>query len=219
MVIDFTTVQSDELIEYISFKNEFPKEAELAFIEFCSRFEKDVLEKAEIYASKYNHSEVIALDVANCTFNKVWKYHSFKKSKAKLKNIDKAIKIWLYRIVYGELMKYGYKDTCVEPEQEDLEVIENIEDLIDSTTDNTEKKRELRMRLEILEKAMEGLSEKHKIIYLTYKAYENLGKNIPRSVSKKLKDKLGLSSTTIRVYKKNAISHINNYLKSLNGTK
>lgn len=217
--IDFTTVQSDELIEYISFKDEYPKEAELAFAEFCSRFQSGVLKKAEIYSNKYGHSEVIALDVANCTFNKVWKYHSFDRSKAKLKNIDKAIEIWLYRIAYNELMKYGYKDTCVEPEQEDLEIIENIEELIDSTTENIEKKRELRIRLEIIEKAMLGLSGKHKIIYLTYKAYENLGKNIPRSVSKKLKEKLNLTSSSIRVYKKDAILHINNYLKTLNGTK
>lgn len=217
--IDFTTVQSDELIEYLSFKDEYPREAELAFAEFCSRFQSDVLKKAEIYSNKYGHSEVIALDVANCTFNKVWKYHSFDRSKAKLKNIDKAIEIWLYRIVYGELMKYGYKDTCVEPEQEDLEIIENIEELIDKTTENIEKKRELRIRLEIIEKAMLGLSDKHKIIYLTYKAYENLGKNIPRSVSKKLKEKLNLTASSIRVYKKDAILHINNYLKTLNGTK
>ncbi len=217
--IDFTTVQSDELIEYISFKDEYPKEAELAFAEFCYRFQSDVLKKAEIYSSKYGHSEVIAEDIMNCTFNKVWKYPKFNKNKAKSKNIDTAIKIYLYKIAYNELMKYGYKDTCVEPEQEDLEIIENIEELIDITTEDKESKRELRIRLEILEKAMLGLSEKHKIIFLTYKAYENSGKNIPRSVSRKLQKQLNLSTSTIRVYKKNAISHINNYLKNLNGTK
>lgn len=48
--INFKILPSDELIEYISFKCEFPEEAELAFTEFCSRFQTDILQKAEIYS-------------------------------------------------------------------------------------------------------------------------------------------------------------------------
>ncbi|MEK6511847.1 RNA polymerase subunit sigma [Myroides odoratimimus] len=218
--INFAILASDELIEYISFKSEFPKQAQLAFVEFCSRFEKGVLQKAEIYSNKYGYSEVIALDVANCTFAKVWKYHSFDKKKRKAKNIDAAIKIWLNAIAYNELMKFGIKDTCSEPEIDDLDIVEDIEGLINITVgDDVEKKRNLKVHLEILDKAMLGLSEKHKIIYLTYKAYENSHKNIPRSVSKRLQIKLNLVANSIRVYKKEANTHINNYLKSLNGNK
>ena len=67
---------------------------------------------------------------------------------------------------------------------------------------------------------MLGLSEKHKIVYLTYKAYENTGKkNLPRSVGKKLRDKLNLVQNSIQVYKKEANDHINNYLKAFNGNR
>lgn len=216
--IDFKIIPSDELIDYISFKDEFPIEAELAFTEFCGRFQEGVLQKAEIYSSKYGHNEVVALDIANCTFAKVWKYHSFSKNKATTKNIDNAIQIWLSRIIYNELMKYAIKDTCAEPDKDDLDIVENIEELINLTTgENIEKKRDLRIRLKILDKAMLGLSDKHKIIYLTYKAYENNYKNIPRSVSKKLKERLNLVASSIRVYKKEANLHVNNYLNSLNG--
>lgn len=218
--IDFETMPSDELIEYISFKDEFPIEAELAFTVFCNRFLKDVLQKAEIYSSRYGHSEVTALDIANCTFAKVWKYHSFDKKKAKAKNIDTAIKLWLYPIIFNELMKYGIKDTCSEPDGDDLDIAESIDDLISITTvEDIEKKRDLKIRLEIIEKAMLGLSEKHKIIYLTYKAYENNYKNIPRLVSKKLQERLNLVASSIRVYKKEANLHVKNYLDSLNGNK
>ncbi|WP_309613985.1 RNA polymerase subunit sigma [Flavobacterium sp.] len=218
--IDFSILPSDELIEYISFKDEFPAEAEKAFVIFCDRFHRDILQKAEIYCNKYNHNEVVALDVANCTFARVWKYHSFNKEKAKSKNIDTAIKLWLYPIVYNELMKYGVKNSCAEPDEDDLTIVENIDELVTLTIDgDSEKKKDLKVKLEIIERAMLGLSEKHKIIYLTYKAYENNGKNIPRPVGKKLREKLNLTQSSIQVYKKEATDHIKNYLKSLNGNR
>lgn len=218
--INFEILSSDELIEYVSFKGEFPIEAEKAFAVFCDRFQQDVIKTAEIYSNKYGHNEVVALDIANCVFAKVWKYHSFDKSKSKIKDIDKAIKIWLYAIVFNELMKYGVKDTCSEPEEEDLSLVENMDDLISLTVgEDSEKRNDLKIRLEIIERAMLGLSEKHKIIYLTYKAYENNGKNIPRTVGKKLREKLNLVQSSIQVYKKEATDHINNYLKSLNGNR
>ncbi|MBF6653871.1 RNA polymerase subunit sigma [Flavobacterium columnare] len=218
--IDFDVLTSEELIEYISFKNEFPSEAENAFIIFCNRFQQDVIKTAEIYSNKYGHSEVTALDIANCTFAKVWKYHSFDKSKSKIKDIDKAIKIWLHAIVFNELMKYGVKDTCSEPEEDDLSIVESLDDLVSFTVgEDSEKRKDLKIRLQIIERAMLGLSEKHKIIYLTYKAYENNGKNIPRIVGKKLREKLNLVQSSIQVYKKEATDHINNYLNSLNGNR
>lgn len=200
--IDFENLSSDELIEYISFKEEFPEEAEKAFTVFCYRFQADTIRTAEIYSNRYNYSEVEALDVANCAFARVWKYPKFTIDKAKTKNIDKAIKVWLHAIIYNELMKFGVKETCAEADENDLDIIENIDELVTFTVgDEIEKKRDLKLRLEILEKAMLGLSEKQKIIYLTYKAYENNGKNLPRIVSQKLKERLNIVQSSIRVYK------------------
>lgn len=216
--IDYENLSSDELIEFISFKEEYPKEAERAFIIFCSRFQKDVLQKAEIYSSKFGYSEVEALDIANCAFARVWKYHSFNKEKANSKNIDRAVLLWLYPIVYNELVKYKEKHTCTEPDEEDFTIAESIDDLVFLTVgDDLEKKKELRIQLGILEKGLKGLSEKQRIIFLTYKAYENTGKNIPRKVSATLCDRLDLVPSSIRVYKKQAIEYIKNYLDQLNG--
>lgn len=221
--IVFETLPSDELIDYISFKEEYPEEAAAAFTEFCSRFERDILQKAEIYCNKFNYSEVVALEIATCAFTRVWKYHSFNKIKAKYPDdIDRSILLWLYPIVYTQLVKYGDLNTCAEPDEDDLSIVENIDDLISLTVgdDDIQKKRELKIRLEIIERAMLGLSEKHKIVYLTYKAYENTGKkNIPRSVGKKLRDRLNLVQNSIQVYKKEANDHINNYLKAFNGNR
>lgn len=212
--INYKELDSLELLEYISWKKEFQSEAEKAFTAFCHRYEKDILKKAEIYCLKFNYNEVVALEVATCTFAKVWKYPTFKIEKATSKNIDKALIIWMCRILFTQIILYGEKNTCAEPtEEEDLSIITDIDDLVVKTIgEDVEKKRELKLRLEILEGAMEGLSEKHKIIFLTYKAYENPGKNIPRKVSKQLQERLELTQNSIRVYKLEAINHIKNYL-------
>jgi competence CoiA-like predicted nuclease len=82
--INFKLLPSTELLEYISFKDEFLEEAKQAFIEFCFRFEKDIISKSEIYCNKFNYSEVVALEIAHCTFARVWKYPTFKPEKIKI---------------------------------------------------------------------------------------------------------------------------------------
>jgi len=215
--IDFKSLPGDELIEYISFKEEFAEEAEQAFIIFRDRYQRDILRKAEIYCNKFGYSEVVALEIATCAFARVWKYHSFDVKKAKSKNIDKAILLWLYPIVYNEMIKYGKKNSCSEVDDEDLPLIYNIDSLVSMTIaeEDIKRRKDLKLRLEIIERAMEGLSEKHKIIYLTYKAYETSGAQIPRGVIKKLQEQLELTQSSIRGYKKHTIEKISNYLKYL----
>lgn len=218
--IDFDKICSSELLDYISFKSEYPEEAEHAFIEFCRRFEKNVIEKAEIYSSKFGYNEVIALEIAHCAFSRVWKYPSFNLKKAKSKDVNKAILLWLYPIMYTQLVKYGVQNTCAEPTiEENLSIITDFDELINKTSDSDdiEHKKKLKIKLEILNSAFIGLSQKHKIIYLTYKAYEVPGKNIPRSISKKLQDTLELTQSTIRIYKRDANLHVENYITQRNG--
>ena len=218
--LDFSGTPSIELLEYVSWKNEFPMESKMAFIEFCSRFQKTIIRKAEIYASRFNYNEVIALELAHCTFNRVWKYaHSFDRKKSEAKTPDKAIIKWMVRILYTQLVTLKDSNTCVETnEDEKLDIIRDIDSLAGlKSSGDIESKRILRIRLEILEKAFNGLSKKHKIIYLTYKAYEQSGKNIPRSVAKKLREELNLKQPSVRVYKNEAYQHVNDFLKQLNG--
>lgn len=218
--IDFDKICSSELLDYVSFKLEYPEEAEYAFIEFCRRFEKKVIQKAEIYSSKFGYSAVVALEIAHCAFARVWKYPSFNLKKAKSKDVSKAILLWLYPIMYTQLVKYGEHNTCADPTvDEDLSIITDLDGLVNikSHSDDIEHKKNLKIKLEILNSAFVGLSEKQKIIYLTYKAYEVPGKNIPRSISKKLQDILELTQGTIRLYKRDANLHVDNYIKQRNG--
>lgn len=219
--LQFDIMSSPELLEYISFKAEFPREAELAFVEFCRRFEKDLLKKAEVYCSRYGYNEVIALDVAHCAFARVWKYPTFDLKKAKSKDPDKAILLWMYPTMYTQILKYEHSNTCAEPDEEDLDIITDIDGLMEKMYDgdDPQNKRTLKSQLQILESAFSGLTEKHKTIFLTYKAYEREGKNIPRSVSKKLQSTLNIVPSTIRIYKKEALEHLDNYIKQSNERK
>jgi hypothetical protein len=207
------TLAGNDLIELMAMKEEFPYEAEQAFTEFCFRYESDILKKSEIFCSKWGYSEVEALQIAHCAFSRVWKYPTFQMCKAKSRNVDKAIKLWLYPIVYTQLLLTLRKNTCVEPtEEEDLSLITNVEELISATLDEDDQPDGVSDKLAILNAAMAGLSEKHRIIYLTYKAYRPKGNNIPRSVSKKLWEQLDLTQNTIGVYKMQAEQHINQHL-------
>jgi len=216
--IDFENMSGAELLEFIfCFKEEYPEQSERAFAIFCYKYERDLLQKAEIYCSKFGYNETVALMVAECTFARVWKYPTFDIKKVKTKNIDTAIYQWLYPILYTQIVLLGKQDTCAEPtEEEDLSIISNIDELISHTVgDNVEKTKELKTKLNIIDSALLGLSEKHRIVWLTYKAYEQRGKNIPRSVSNKLQEQLDLTQNSIRVYKMQANQHINDYLSRI----
>lgn len=217
--IDFEKLSSPELLEYISFKDEFPLEAQNAFVQFCYRFEKDIKRKSEIYCNRYGYSEVVALEIVNCTFSRVWKYPTFKKEKAKSKNFDKAIQLWMYPILYTQIVKYGEKNTCAEPtEEEDLNLVNDAEGLVEKLKiENVETRREIVAKLKTVESALTQLTEKHRIIYFTYRAYQKEGKKVPRTITQLLREKLSLTQKSVNTYYGDANRHVTNYLNILNG--
>lgn len=221
--IDFENMVGSELLEYISFKDEFPNEAELAFCVFCDRYQRDILQKSEIQCSKFEYNEAIAFLAVKCTFDKVWnKAHTFSMKKANTKDVDKAILLWMYKILYTQILLFKDRDTCAQPtEEEDLSLIENLDALVNVyAPENIEKQKELKENLSFLERVLQGLSQKHRIIYFTYLAYKpEKDKNIPRSISNKLKEQLDLTQASIRVYRKDATDLVNNYINKVNGNK
>lgn len=217
--IDFEKMSSFELLEYISFKDEFPSEAQSAFVQFCYRFEKDLKRKSEIYCNKYGYSEVVALEIVNCTFSRVWKYPTFKKEKAKSKDFDKAIQLWMYPILYTQIIKYGEQNTCAEPtEEENLSLVNDAEGLVEQlNVEDIEAKREIVAKLKTIESALTQLTEKHRIIYFTYRAYQKEGKKVPRTITRLLREKLSLTQKSVNTYYGDANRHVDNYLYIING--
>nr|WP_294860515.1 RNA polymerase subunit sigma [uncultured Fluviicola sp.] len=210
---------SVELMEYIALKSDFPTEAKEAFEVFCYRFGKELKEKAEIICNNWNYNEVVALDIVNCTFNRVWKYASFNSSKAKGTDMDKAIRVWLFRIAQSQLANHHNNSTCYDlTQEEDLSIISSVDELAEHIGTDVEKKKELRKALDFLNDALSTLTDKHKVIFLTYKAYEKNGKRIvPHAVAAKLRANLGLVQSTVKVYKNQAYELVENYIKQNHG--
>jgi len=216
---DFEKMKGDELITFISWKAEYFEEAKLAFTVFCFRYEKDLQQKAEIYCSKFEYNESIALMAVECSFGRVWNYPTFDMKKSHVKDENKAILLWMYRILYTQIILFKNRDTCAQPtEEEDLTLINNLDEYASfSSKENLEKKKELIEKCSIIESALQGLSQKHKIIYFTYLAYELPKKNIPRSITKKLREHLDLTQNSIRVYNNEAVKHVESYINKING--
>lgn len=218
VINELKTANSLDLLAYIGWKNEYPEEAKIAFCEFCLRYDQAVLKTAEINCCKWGYSETIALDIVNCTFARVWKYPSYNHEKSKAKDIDSGIKRWLFKIAFTQLANYNSKGTCHEPDVEtDLSLIYTIDELIEKATVDKTQKRQLKEKLRIVDEAISLLSEKHRVIYLTYKVYTASGNNIPRPVSLKLQEELDLVPASIRKYKEQAIKQVENFLSEING--
>lgn len=218
VIEEIKTACSLDLLEYIGWKDEYPEEAKAAFSVFCLRYDQAILKNAEINCRKWNLSSTVALDIVKCTFARVWKYPSYNHEKSKTKNIDNGIKRWLNKISFTQLANYTDKGTCHEPDKEtDLSLIYTLDDFVENSTVDSSKRKELKEQLSVLEEVLNGLGEKHRIIYLTYKLYTHEGNNIPRPVSKKLQDELGLVPGSIRKYKEQANKQVDNFLNQYNG--
>ena len=217
VIEEIKSVCSLELLTYIGWKEEYPSEAEIAFRVFCLRYDQAVLKAAEINCSKWGLTETVALDIVNCTFARVWKYPTYDHEKSNTKNIDNGIKRWLSKIVFTQLANYTNNGTCHEPDVEtDLSLIYNLDELAEKSTHDEMSRIELRKQLSVLDEVINRLGEKHRIIYLTYKLYTHAGNNIPRPVSKKLQEELGLVPGSIRKYKEQANSEVENFLNQSN---
>lgn len=154
--------------------------------------------------------ENVAFEAMQCAFNKVWLYPSFDMSKSHCKNEERAIIIWLQSIAASQMYQYTQKGECAQiKEDEDLSVIESAEDFI--CLHNTDLSPEVKMNLVLaFNEKLSVLDEKHRIIYLTYKAYQTRGKKLPRTLLAKLRKRLGeITQITVRVYKKEACELLN----------
>lgn len=202
------------LLKAIGDKNNKEK-AEESLVLFTTYFENKIRLYAEIQALKLKLTEVDVLQAMQCTFVKVWKYpNSFDMNKSRCKDEETAIIIWLKRIVASQLFDYAKNGYCVDQkEEEDLSVIENAQDFVEYYTPDMDSDKKMELVL-AFNKKLSLLDDKHRIIYLTYKAYELSGKKLPRRLLSKLRKRLGISQTTIRVYKREAYMMLNDKPKN-----
>lgn len=207
---DSQKVDGVKLIRIIANRNIDEEAARKAFYLFVSYFEIKIKKRVEILALKYGYNENVAFEAIRCAFNKVWLYPTFDMRKSSCTNEENAIIIWLVKIAFSQMCQFTRTGECARiSEEEDLSVIEDTEDFVDSFQVAGLDPLEKMQLIEIMEKKLSLLDEKHRIIYLTYKAYQRRGKKLPRKLLEKLRKRLGLSQSAIRVYKKQACEAIN----------
>jgi len=211
----FEKYSTIELIKQIQ-KRKDPCETSLsesAFHAFVFRFEPEVLKKAETICKNWGFSTEETTEIVQNVFGKFWKYPNFDVVKKKEQNIDRAVLFYLYGIAKNELTNYYNKKNGLmfspydgsEQIVYDLPLFENQENyIIDNQTSN--------IRLRAIKAAFETLSEKHKIIYLTYISHERYGKKLPRTLLSKMRDELDINQATIRSYKKDIFDKVKEYI-------
>jgi len=120
--------------------------------------------------------------------------------------------IYLYRIAQRLLADYKKTAEKPSPYTGEEEVVVDYPDL-ENLDYPKEKLKDIRKAYEVLAGALSRLTEKHKVVYLTYHAYEKKGLKLPRPLLKELRDELDLTQNSIRVYKKEAKAEIATYIK------
>lgn len=215
---DLNNETTENLLEFIQWKED-PDYAEIAkeaFRVFTFRFQLDLQKKLIPICKSWGYDKQVASELAYETFARIWKYPKFDLSKSKQEDYYKAITFYLYGIAKRLLADYKKSETEEpNPFTGDEEIVRDLPE-IEMLEVGKERKAQLQKIYELLNDALSKLSPKHKIIYLTYKQYESKteeGFNLPRKLTKKLRDELDLTQNSIRVYKKEAIEAVNIHIK------
>ena len=113
----------DVLISIMADKSRSKMEIDAAFQTFCAKYELRLNRLVEVQCAKLGYSAEIAFKAVECAFARVRRYPTFDKMKTKIKDIDKAIVIWLNKIAYTQVLKFKNGKECAEVNaDEDLAV-------------------------------------------------------------------------------------------------
>ena len=196
----------DVLISIMADKSRGKMEIDAAFQTFCAKYELRLNRLVEVQCAKLGYSAEIAFKAVECAFARVRRYPTFDKMKTKIKDIDNAIIVWLNRIAYTQVLKFKNGKECAEVNaDEDLAVINNATGFYEVVSQRQYMSdEEKEKKIQWLNAKLAGMEEKHRIVLLTYLAYESQGKKLPRVLTLKLRTQLNLEQSSIRVYKKEA---------------
>lgn len=198
----------DVLLDIMADKSRSEGEVNAAFQMFCAKYEMRLNRLVEGQCAKLGYPAEIAFKAVECTFARIRRYPTFDKTKSNAKNTDNAIIIWLNKIAYTQVLKFKNGRECAEVnEDEDLAVINDASGFYEVVAQrqylSDEEKEE---KIQWLNAKLARMEEKHRIVLLTYLAYESQGKKLPRSLTLKLRTQLNLEQSSIRVYKKEALA-------------
>ena len=184
---------------------------------FTFRYQLDLQKKLIPICRGWGYDKQVAAEIAYRTFERVWKYPKFDLAKANQQDPHAAITFYLYGIAQRQLANYRRVENGeINPFNGDEEIIREFPDVANMEI-GKERKAILIARQEHIIKLLDRLSPKHRIIYLTYKYYEDItkeGHKLPRHLLENLRNELNLTQNSIRVYKMEAFNAVDTYLNT-----
>lgn len=211
----FENETTADLIQFIKWKDQrgYTEDAKAAFIAFCFRFRADIIKKCEVICNRWKYDIDTARELSQRVFEKFWRYPNYDDTKRKeAKDYDTGVKLYLYKIAQNELINIYKESTDHDAYTGDEKIIYDLPE-INLENMQPERRKELEEKFDIIKLALDRLSEKHRIIYLTYEAHKKQGKNLPKHLRESLRRELNLAQGTIRYYKFEAEKTITDYLK------
>jgi len=223
---EFQEETTEDLVEYMKVSGpDDQASADDAFRAFIVRFRVYVQKLCRTVAASYGYDSTVGDEIATETFRKFREAKSFHKDKCNSPDLDVCIKYYLAVTASRTMVDYDRKETSDNPFDGTEELAFDLPDIDDLALD-PERLAILRKQYDVVEKMLQRLSPKHRVIYLTYKQYElQLYRRepgaegqkrqfyLPRHLSEKLRRETGLSQSTIRKYKEEANNLIEPYLK------
>ena len=205
-----------DLIQYLNWRDDrdYKEAAQQAFIIICNRFREDLTKKCEIIAKRKGLSSTDAIDIAENTFKRLYKY-SNKFDCDRHKDCDIGLKYYLFGIAKRECTKLYCKKNGigVSPYTGDEEVITELPEISEDFVKNPITRKQLEIERDVIQLALDRHSWKHKVIYLTYKFHKIEKYKLPRKLLQELRNMLGLGQNTVNAYLKEISDTINDYLK------
>ena len=211
----YESTPTEELLTYISWKDqaEYRNDAKLPTLRYFLDLKKTLGKNHRIVAMNWGYDKDVGDVIAEQAFERFWsRPYSFEAEKCKTSNLDKCVQLYIYRIAQRLLADYKKTADHPSPYTGEEEVQVDYPDL-ENLNYPIERLKDIRKAYDTLAKALARLSEKHKVVYLTYHAYEKKGLKLPRPLLKALREELELTQNSIRVYKKEAKEEIKTYLK------
>jgi DNA-directed RNA polymerase specialized sigma24 family protein len=203
---------TEDLVEYINsmIDPDYKELGEAAFIVLTFRYREDLIKKCVVLARKWKRDEDDAIELANRVFARFLKYPRYRHGECVSGDVDKCFKRYLYKIADREVIGLFNPKLSTYDGTETI-----IKSLIDPETDYEPEKLKALLEYEKrLDQIFAQLTQKHKTIYLTYTCYEKEGHNLPGALLAELREALGLSQTTLRIYKKEAIELVRKELNN-----
>lgn len=198
----FEETDTNDLINYyqdLSNPDDLRKDS---FLALCFRFRSDLIKKCEVICKRLKHDLDVAIHIAENTFAKYGKTHSFKMERGNQSNTDDNFKIYLYGIAQNELKNYYKK----EKKRELGLLYDGTEGLITEIPNPKNPSPEQ----QIIRDTLLSLPRSHQVVYLTYKVHERQGVNLPKKLQAQLREFLGgVEQSTVRGYKKEANDKVN----------